>query len=139
MVDDSLATDEFFPQNAGVSAEVVAEANRRSTRNAVLYFLLTPVVVLGTAGVIALISRLNGGPFCDAGQATWLCTRTSQILFSLIPGIISLGALFGSAWFTYRAWARQERWRWWIAGLWLSMPFVLAWITGTASLLMNGA
>lgn len=54
---------------------VVAQANRRSTRQAILWAVLTPVVTLLVAGFLAVVARMQGGEYCEAGTATWFCSR----------------------------------------------------------------
>ena len=112
--------------------------DQRSTRQAFYYFFGVPVLVMLLAGIIMVISRMSGGPLCEAGEATWLCSRAAQIWFSLLPGVIAMGSVFLAVFITYYKWRSRQRWRWWMAVVWLSMPFALAWITGTGNLLMLG-
>lgn len=131
--------DESFPgEVAQLDPEERALRDARSTRQAIYYFISVPIIVLVLAGIVLIASRTAGGPLCEAGDAQWLCSRASQIWFSLLPGIVAMGSVFLAAYITYRKWKTQQRWRWWIAVVWISMPFALAWITGTGSLLLLG-
>ncbi|WP_238597052.1 hypothetical protein [Corynebacterium heidelbergense] len=113
------------------------EHNERSTRQAIRYFIAVPVVTLLTALVIALISRGLGGPYCDDGVG-WLCSRSAQIWFAVLPGLISIGGFFGAAWICYLKWKNHTRWRPWIGVVWFLMPFMLMWVTSTGALLLLG-
>ncbi|KAB3519201.1 hypothetical protein GC425_09390 [Corynebacterium sp. zg254] len=123
---------------AGLTAAEQEQRNQRSTRQAFIYFFTVPIVVFALAGIVLVVSRATGGPLCEAGDAQWLCSRGAQIWFSLLPGLVAMGSVFLAGYITYYKWRTQQRWRWWIAVVWLSMPFALAWITGTGSLLLLG-
>lgn len=131
--------DENFPDDPlKDQPELRQERDERSTRQALYYFIGVPIVVFALAAIVLLVSRSSGGSLCEAGEAEWLCSRGAQIWFSLLPGIVALGSVFLAMYITYVKWRRRQRWRWWIAVVWISMPFALAWITGTGSLLING-
>ncbi|WP_370625807.1 hypothetical protein [Corynebacterium sp. TAE3-ERU16] len=115
------------------------ERNNSSTRQAIIYALAIPPLTFLTAFVVAMISRAQGGPLCDAGTSSWICSRTYEILFPVIPGTVTLGGTLGAAWITYRRWARYERWRPWLAALWPLMLFTLAWITGVGTMAVIGS
>lgn len=115
------------------------ERNNTSTRQAIIYGFTVPVLTFLTAFVVATISRTQGGPLCDAGTADWICTRTHEILFPVIPGIVATGGTLGAAWITYRRWARYERWRPWLAALWPLMLFTLGWITSVGTMAVIGS
>ncbi|MEZ2122049.1 MULTISPECIES: hypothetical protein [unclassified Corynebacterium] len=115
------------------------ERNNSSTRQAIVFALAVPPLTFLTAFVIAMISRAHGGPLCDAGTSIWICSRTYEILFPVIPGLVTLGGTFGAAYITYRRWARYERWRPWLAALWPLMLFSLAWITGVGTMAVIGS
>ena len=137
-LDEVFPTDSATAKWAGFTPAEQEARNQRSTRQAFIYFFSVPVIVFTLAGIIMVVSRMSGGPLCESGQSQWLCTRASQIWFSLVPGLVSLGSVFLAGYITYHKWRTQQRWRWWIAVVWLSMPFALAWITGTGSLLLLG-
>lgn len=130
--------DESYGELSELDPTVRAKQDARSTQQALYYFISVPIIVLALAGIILVISRMSGGPLCDSGEAVWLCSRASQIWFSLLPGIVAMGSVFLASYITYLKWKTQQRWRWWIAVVWISMPFALAWITGTGSLLLLG-
>nr|WP_232958807.1 hypothetical protein [Corynebacterium marambiense] len=115
------------------------ERNNSSTRQAIIYAFSIPPLTFLTAFVVAMISRTQSGPLCDAGTSDWICSRTYEILFPVIPGLVTLGGTLGAAWITYRRWARYERWRPWLAALWPLMLFTLAWTTGVGTMAVIGS
>ena len=76
---------------------VVAQANRRSTRQAILWAALTPVVTLLVAGFLAVVARMQGGEYCEAGTATWFCSRQSEIWWPFATSMIPIASMFGTA------------------------------------------
>ena len=114
------------------------ERNNRSTRNAVVFFFGTVGLTLALALVIALASRIIGGPRCVAGESVWLCSHSMELAFWIIPAVISMGAMFLSVWITYDKWRRHQRWRPWIAVIWFLMPYGLAWVTSAGAMLIFG-
>lgn len=114
------------------------ERNQNSTRNAIGFAIAVPMLTFLTAFVVAMISRTLGGPLCSAGRATWICSRRFEILFPLLPGLVSVGGTFLAAFITYRVWSRYGRWRPWLAILWVLVPFTLFWITSTGPILIIG-
>lgn len=114
------------------------EQHARSTRQAIAYVIAVPLFTLLTAAVILFISRTEGGPLCDAGSAHWVCTRTEEILFPVIPGLVALLGAFGAMWITYFKWARFDRWRPWLATIWPLVLFFLAWATSTGTMVIIG-
>lgn len=114
------------------------ERNERSTHHAIAYAIMVPVITAALGLALALISRGRGGPICDAGQATWICSRTFEILFPLVPWLFSFGGFIGAAVITYRQWSRCLRWRPWLAIMWVLGPFTMGWGTAFGTLLIVG-
>ncbi|WP_225976638.1 MULTISPECIES: DUF4133 domain-containing protein [Corynebacterium] len=114
------------------------EHSRRSSRRAIAYALTIPLLTVLTGLVIALISRAQGGPICEAGLSTWICSRGYEIMFSLVPLGVALAGTFGAFWITYRTWARYGAWRPWLAIIWVLIPASLAWMTGFGWMFVNG-
>ncbi|WP_295643696.1 hypothetical protein [uncultured Corynebacterium sp.] len=112
------------------------ERNNKSTRNAFVFFFGTIGLTLGVALAIALIGKTIGGPRCDAGEASWLCTQGLEIAFWVVPGVISFVAMFLSVYITYDKWRRHQRWRPWIAVIWFLMPYALGWMTSAGAALL---
>ncbi|MDO4684924.1 MAG: hypothetical protein Q4A92_00095 [Corynebacterium sp.] len=114
------------------------ERNQSSTRQAIAFAISVPVLTFLTAFIIAIISRTNGGPLCDAGISDWICSREYEIIFPLVPGIIAFSGTILAAWITYLKWRSYNRWRPWLAIIWFLMPFTLAWMTGFGTMLIIG-
>ncbi|PRQ11109.1 hypothetical protein C1Y63_08025 [Corynebacterium sp. 13CS0277] len=114
------------------------ERNENSTRMAILYCVAIPVLTGIVAFAVALTSRAAGGPLCDAGVSSWLCSRTFEILFPVIPGCVALGGVLGSSFLTYWTWRQGVRWRPWLASMWFLMPFFLLWMTSTGTIAILG-
>ncbi|MDO5684865.1 MAG: hypothetical protein Q4G37_02035 [Bifidobacterium sp.] len=114
------------------------EKHARSTREAIAYVIAIPLLTILTAGIILLISHTQGGPICDAGQAHWVCNRTTEVLLPLIPGAVALAGAVGTLWITYFKWARYDRWRPWLATIWPLFLFFLGWVTSTGTMLIIG-
>lgn len=114
------------------------EKKEYTWRQAVRYAVGVIAATLLTALVIAIIGYLVGGPNCDAGTSTFICSRTFELLFPLVPGAISLiGALY-CFWMTYVRWKSFSNWRPWLAMCWVLMPWTLAWMTSTFTIAMLG-
>lgn len=114
------------------------EDNRKSVRNAIIFAIMIPVVTLFTGLVIALISRSQGGPICDSGYSNWICTRTYEILFPVLPGIVSFGGLLVACGITWRQWAQDRYWQPWLGIIWILIPFTLLWATGVGAMAIVG-
>src|SRR5699024_4450843 len=109
-----------------------------SWRPAVTYAVGVIAATLLSALVIAIIGMIVGGPNCDAGTSTFICSRAFELAFPLIPGAVSLfGALWGF-WMTYVRWKNFVNWRPWLAMCWVLMPWTLAWMTSTFTIAMFG-
>ena len=114
------------------------EQHTRSTHQAIVYVIMVPLITLLAAGIILFISHNQGGPDCDAGESAWICSRTYEILFPVVPGAIALIGALGAVWTTYIKWARYDRWRPWLAICWVLIPFALGWITSTGWMAIAG-
>ena len=51
------------------------ERRHKSSVQAVVWGFAVPILTIITGFLVAVIARANGGPLCDAGLASWLCTR----------------------------------------------------------------
>ncbi|MBN9644354.1 hypothetical protein JZY06_06990 [Corynebacterium sp. CCM 8862] len=114
------------------------EDNRKSVRNAIVFAVMIPLLTLTTGLIIALISRSQGGPICDSGHSNWICTRTYEIIFPVLPGVISFGGLIIACGITWRQWAQDRYWQPWLGIIWLLIPFTLLWATGVGAMAIVG-
>ena len=112
------------------------ERNRASTRQAIVFAVATVLGTLLFGGALALVARLTGGPLCEAGEATWLCSsgwRTTWAVLSSIPPVV---ALLACAVIMVRKLNRYERWTPWMGVFWIPIvPFTMAWLILTVGML----
>ncbi|MBA4504255.1 hypothetical protein M3D57_07460 [Corynebacterium sanguinis] len=121
---------------AGPDPVAVKERNRASTRQAIFYAAGVVIATFAVAFVLALISRLQGGPLCDAGQATWLCTQSWRTWWALGSSIVPIVGLLGCAVIMVRKLNRYERWVPWMGVFWLPIvPFTMWWLTVTVGII----
>ena len=114
--------------------------NRRSTRQAVWYMIGVLVLSALYGFAVALITRLSGGPLCEEGTATWLCTDGQRTFFSLTTPIIPFFGMIGCAIIMVRKLHRYLRWRSWMAIFWvMACNFMLWTITDIQLFLMDSA
>ncbi|WP_018025043.1 hypothetical protein [Corynebacterium ulceribovis] len=114
------------------------ELEQKSRRQAIFWAIGTMVAILVSAMIIAFIGRAVGGPNCDAGYSSFMCSRTFELAFPLIPAAIALGGTFGAMWICYVKWSRYQKWTPWLAITWLLIPVSLLWITSTAQFAILG-
>ncbi|WJY69060.1 hypothetical protein [Corynebacterium auris] len=114
----------------------VAQRNRNSTRQAIFYAIGTLAVTALVGFLTALAFRLAGGPLCDSGPATWLCTREARLWWAIINSVPPVAGLIGCAVIMVRKLNRYERWVPWMGVFWLPIvPFTMWWLTVTIGIL----
>ena len=115
---------------------VTAQRNRDSTRQAIWYAIATVAITLLIGLSLATISRLQGGPLCSAGDATWLCTQRWRTWWAIITSIPPVVMMIGCAVIMVRKLNRYERWMPWMGAFWLPIvPFTMAWLVVTVGIL----
>ena len=114
------------------------ELDQKSRRQAIYWGIGTAVAVIVTAIIIAVIGSAVGGPNCDAGYSSFICSRSFELAFPLIPGAVALGGTFGAMWICYLKWSRYQKWTPWLAVTWILIPLSLLWITSTAQIAILG-
>ncbi|MDO5669767.1 MAG: hypothetical protein Q4G50_07170 [Corynebacterium sp.] len=112
------------------------ERNRRSTRQALTWMFGTMALTAGGGFVMALFTRLMGGPLCDAGEAAWLCTRSAQIWWPIITSTFAMGGVIGCAIIMVRKLNSYTRWRPWMGIFWVLIPFAMMWMLQTWQILI---
>lgn len=115
------------------------ERNRRSGRQAVVWLFGIPVLTFVLAGVLGLVFRLIGGPLCDAGEATWLCSRAAQIWWPVLTSIVPVVGVLGCAAIIVHKLRTYTRWRIWMGVFWVMVPFSMLWMTTVIPIAMAGA
>ncbi|MBV7294324.1 hypothetical protein KRX51_00085 [Corynebacterium sp. TAE3-ERU12] len=114
------------------------ERNERSGRRAYAYTAGVIAATFLSAAIIAIIGAVTGGPICAAGKSHFICSHTFELLFPIVPSLVSLFGALGCFWLTWVQWSRRLRWRPWLAMCWVLMPFTLIWMTGTLPIAMLG-
>lgn len=114
----------------------VNERNAASTKQALWFAAATVAITFLVAGILAFISRMMGGPLCEAGEATWLCTSTWRTMWAVISSIPPVAGILGCAIIMVRKLNRYERWMPWMGVFWLPIvPFAMWWLTITIGIL----
>ncbi|MCQ4620115.1 hypothetical protein KBX19_02640 [Corynebacterium sp. CCUG 71335] len=112
------------------------ERNQASTRQAIWFGVAAVAGTFLIAGILALIFRLVGGPLCEAGEATWLCSQAARTWWAALSSIYPVVALLSCAVIMVRKLNRYERWMPWMGVFWLPLvPFTMLWLTVTVGML----
>ena len=114
------------------------ERTRYSSRPAFIYAASVIAATLLTAVAVGVIGAVVGGPNCDAGKSSFLCTRGFEIAFPVIPGLVILLGCLGGFWRTYIEWRNFRNWRPWLAMCWVLMPATIMWMVSTFGVLIVG-
>ncbi|WP_297188445.1 hypothetical protein [uncultured Corynebacterium sp.] len=116
------------------------ERRHKSSVAAVVWGFATPILTILTGLLVAVIGRASGGPLCEAGLATWLCTRWSEIAICVVPLAVAFGGLIGAGINCYIKFKTYNRWWPWLAVMWVLLPFSLGWMTsfGTIAIIGRG-
>ena len=110
--------------------------NEASTKQALWFAGGTVAATFLVAGILALVSRMTGGPLCEAGEATWLCTATWRTIWAVVSSIPPVAGIIGCAIIMVRKLNRYERWMPWMGVFWLPIvPFAMWWLTITIGIL----
>ncbi|MDO5098779.1 MAG: hypothetical protein Q4D85_08465 [Corynebacterium sp.] len=105
-----------------------AEMNRKSTKQAITWALLTPIVTGIVAYILAWVARIQGGPLCDDGHATWICSRQAEIWWPAATSMVPIIATIGCGVIMYRKYLNYTRWRPWMGTFWFLVPFAMLWM-----------
>lgn len=121
----------------GDPAELLAK-NQQSGRQALTYAIGAPLTLMAIAFVLLLISRMVGGPLCDAGQATWICTEFTRIWWPTVTSILAFAGLLLCAFIMVRKLNRHLRWWPWMGAFWLLLPLSMLWMTSVLPIAIIG-
>ena len=105
----------------------LAEASKRSTRQAI-WFAVTVLfgalaVGFGSLGVF----RLIGGPLCDAGEATWICSDTQRFIWMPLAMLVPTLGMTGAGIIMLRKLNRYVRWLPWMGVFWFCALYFMLW------------
>ncbi|RNE48267.1 hypothetical protein C5L39_09355 [Corynebacterium alimapuense] len=122
---------------SSIDPAVQAERNRQSSRQAMIWLAAIPGITFGMGFLLLLITRMIGGPECTTGEATWLCTRSSQIWWPIVTSIVPIVGVFGTAIIMNRKLKSYTRWRTWMGVFWFMVPFCMMWMLTVGQVLIT--
>lgn len=118
---------------------MVREQNRSSGRQALFYALGSTITLILGAFLLLILSRMLGGPLCEGGEATWICTEFTRIAWPVFTSIYASLALLGCAIIMVRKLNRHLRWWPWMAAFWFLLPLIMLWMTSVLPIaIMDG-
>lgn len=107
---------------------VQAKRNRQSTKQAIAWAFGVPVVTGIVAFLLAIVSRSIGGPLCESGDATWICSRSAEIWWPLLTSIVPLAGAVLCGVIMWRKYVTYTRWRPWMGTFWTLIPWMMLWM-----------
>lgn len=111
---------------------VLAERNRRSSKQAIRYLIAALVTTFLFGFVMLLIMRLHaGGDTCTAVEGRFLCTFAHQKAWAVIVSLPPIAFLVGSMFIMVRKLRSYVRWRPWMGVFWVLVPFTMWVLTVT--------
>lgn len=119
-----------------VDPAVQAQKNQQSTRQAISWLFGIPISTVIVAFLLLLITRNMGGPLCDSGESTWLCTESSHIWWPLVTSIIPLTGILGCAFIMNHKLKTYTRWRPWMGVFWVLIPLSMLWMVNVGQILV---
>ncbi|KQB86975.1 hypothetical protein [Corynebacterium lowii] len=123
----------------GVDPAVQHERNRASTRQALWWLAGTLVLSAVASLALAGLLRAMGGPYCEAGEATWLCSRSAELWWGIGSCLVPVAGLLGCMIIMVRKLRSYTRWRAWMGVFWVLVPHAMIWMTTTLPYAILGA
>lgn len=106
---------------------MLARESKRSTRQAIWFAIAVPLLAvlvgLGSLGIF----RLVGGPLCDAGTATWICSDTQRFIWMLLALVVPTVGMVGSGIIMLRKLNGYVRWLPWMGVFWFCALHFMFW------------
>ena len=103
----------------------IAEANRRSSRQAWIFLFAVLISSAVVAGVLGIVFRSMGGPLCEAGEAIWLCTPNAQLIWGIAALTIPTVGMLAAGFIMLSKYRRYLRWRTWMGVFYMLVPHSL--------------
>lgn len=107
---------------------VLAARNAASTRQALWYSAAVVTASLAVALAFGLGFRFAGGPRCDSGEGSWLCTDTALVVWGLIVLVVPICGMLGCAGIMLHKLRTYVRWRPWMGAFWGLAMWAMAWM-----------
>lgn len=115
-----------------------ARRNQQSTKQAVIWAIATPILTLLAALILAIISRTQGGPICEEGDAVWICTRAAEIWWPLATSGVAWAGTIGSGIVLWRKYKNYTRWRPWMCTFRATLSWTVLWMLTTMTMVVIG-
>lgn len=122
----------------GPDPKVEAERNQQSTRQAITFAVAVPLLTLVTAAMLGVVARVVGGPLCESGQATWICSRSAEIWWPIATSVIPVFGMVGCGFILWHKYASYIRWRPWMGAFWVLVPWAMFWMTTSFQMMIVG-
>lgn len=116
----------------------IASEGERSTRQAIRLLIAVPIASVLASLLIAVAGRIAGGPYCEAGAATWLCSRGWELAWSIGSCVLPALGVAACAWMMLRKLRRFVRWRPWMGVFWVLLPHAMFWVFFAAPVGITG-
>lgn len=115
----------------------LAAQNKKSTRQSLWFLggvvLASLVVGLGLLGIF----RALGGPLCEAGQATWICSDTQRWIWMPAAMAVPTFGMVGSGIITMRKLNGYVRWWSWMGVFWFFALYFMLWGIDVLQVFLN--
>lgn len=115
-----------------------AQRNRRSTKEAIIFALAVPALTIVVGFVLAVIARMLGGPLCDDGHATWICSRQAEIWWPIASSGVPVGGVLACGFILWHKYISYIRWRPWMGAFWATALWMMFWMTITFQMMIVG-
>ncbi|MBP3088228.1 hypothetical protein EML15_03575 [Corynebacterium sp. sy017] len=106
-----------------------AAANKRSTKQAIIFACFIPLLTAVLSLLSAMFIRHLGGIRCESNQAVWLCTHAAQVWWPILTSAIPVSGTLICAYITYHKYKNYLRWRPWMGTFWALITFSMVWMT----------
>ncbi|AZA10269.1 hypothetical protein [Corynebacterium pseudopelargi] len=117
---------------------IEAQRNRRSTKQAIAFVLFIPGLTMLVALLLAIVARAMGGPLCESGHATWICSREAEIWWPIASSIVPVGGIVACGVILWRKYLGYIRWRPWMGAFWATALWAMFWMLVTFQMLIVG-
>ncbi|MBZ8177223.1 hypothetical protein GP475_12045 [Corynebacterium poyangense] len=105
------------------------EENQRSTRQAIAYALGMPLLLVTLSLASLVANRIIGGPLCDPGPRTWICTEAFRLWWPIATSFGAFIIIVGCAVIMVHKLRTYTRWRPWMGAFWFLVPMGMLWMT----------
>ncbi len=112
--------------------------NKKSTKQAILYTLITPLVFLVCALGSRWLLHSLGGPLCIENPAATLCSRNQEVWWPIVTSFIAFLIVVGCSVMMITKLNHYKRWRPWMGSFWVLVPLAMMWWVYTLPIVILG-